>query len=65
MGTRIGGLKASKTNKELYGEDFYGRIGKIGGQKSRGGGFASMPKWKISEAGARGGRISRRSKRAI
>jgi hypothetical protein len=40
-GVREGGLKAAKTNKEKYGEDFYKNIGRMGGQKSKGGGFAS------------------------
>jgi hypothetical protein len=40
-GIRIGGLKAAKTNKEKYGEDFYKNIGRKGGSKSRNGGFAS------------------------
>ena len=71
--TRIGGLKAVKTNKERHGEDFYSRIGAIGGRAKRptkGFGF----KWdcKCSEfpfahkhpqcAGRRGGRISKRKK---
>ena len=41
--TRAGGLKAAVTNKKLYGEDFYKRIGKAGGSKSTGGGFAANP----------------------
>jgi len=40
-GVREGGLKAAKTNKEKYGEDFYKNIGRMGGSKSRTGGFAS------------------------
>lgn len=36
-----GGLKAAQTNKERHGEDFYVRIGAMGGKKSRGGGFAA------------------------
>lgn len=39
-GTRAGGLKASQTNKNKYGENFYKNIGADGGMKSRGGGFA-------------------------
>lgn len=37
--TRSGGIKAAHTNKKLYGDDFYVKIGAIGGEKSRGGGF--------------------------
>lgn len=40
-GTRAGGLKAAKTNKLRYSEEFYNMIGAAGGKKSRGGGFAS------------------------
>lgn len=67
-GTRAGGLLTAKTNKELYGEDWYQRIGAIGGKKgTKDGaikGFASMrangQTQKIREAGRRGGTISRR-----
>lgn len=37
-GTREGGLKAARKNRE-YDPDFYKRIGKLGGSKSWGGGF--------------------------
>ena len=30
-GTRAGGLKASKTNKEKHGDDFFRNIGRKGG----------------------------------
>lgn len=40
-GTVRGGIKASMSNKRRHGKDFYSKIGKLGGQKSRGGGFAS------------------------
>ena len=60
-GTKTGGLAAAKTNKNKYGPDFYARIGSIGGKKGHTGGF-----YKNRElariAGARGGRISRRTK---
>ena len=58
-GTKVGGLKASRTNKELHGNDFYHRIGKKGGQNGHSGGFASNPALAIV-AGAKGGRISTR-----
>lgn len=63
-GTFIGGRRAAQTNKIKYGHDFYARIGSLGGQKGTTGGFAY---WKaigredlISQAGAKGGRISKR-----
>ena len=40
-GTEQGGHKAAKTIRQRHGRDFYMRIGRIGGQKSRQGGFAS------------------------
>jgi len=60
-GTHPGGRKAAQTNKQRYGEDFYVRIGAIGGRKSRGGGFAKNPEL-ARIAGAKGGRISHRRK---
>lgn len=59
-GTKEGGRKAAATNKERYGEGFYARIGRTGGQNGHTGGFASMPSWKVSECGRKGGLISRR-----
>lgn len=58
-GTKAGGLKAAKTNKEIYGYDFYRNIGRKGGQNGHTGGFASNPEL-ARRAGAIGGRISRR-----
>lgn len=69
-GTIEGGKKASATNKEKHGSDFYKRIGQIGGKKSTTGGFASikvgldgltgLDRAKI--AGRKGGLKSRRGK---
>lgn len=66
-GNRIGGLKAAKRNKELHGEDFYKRIGVLGGEKGTTGGFyyakMNLPAdhhAQAHNAGAIGGRISRR-----
>ena len=58
-GTLAGGKKASKTNIERHGKDFYKRIGKIGGQNGHTGGFAANPAL-ARIAGAKGGRMSRR-----
>lgn len=63
VGTRAGGLKAAKTNKERRGEDFYAQIGAKGGRNGCGpdykGGFASNREL-AKEAGRRGGLKSRR-----
>lgn len=58
-GTKEGGLKAAKTNMERFGEDFYSKIGRLGGQSGHTGGFAADPK-KARHAGAKGGRNSAR-----
>jgi uncharacterized protein len=61
-GTKAGGQKAAATNKAKYGKDFYARIGQMGGQLGRTGGFyANRDLARI--AGAKGGRISRRKDR--
>jgi general stress protein YciG len=58
-GSKIGGIKAAKTNKERHGEDFYARIGKKGGQNGHTGGFASNREL-ARIAGRKGGLKSRR-----
>lgn len=60
-GTKAGGLKAARTNKELHGEDFYRQIGKKGGANGHTGGFYADRKL-ASIAGAVGGHKSRRTK---
>lgn len=62
-GTIKGGQKAAATNKSKYGKDFYARIGKLGGQNGRTGGFYANREL-ARKAGALGGRISRRTKKA-
>ncbi|MGO3701570.1 MAG: general stress protein [Candidatus Saccharimonadales bacterium] len=62
-GTKTGGAKAASTNKTKHGADFYARIGAMGGKKGRTGGFAANPEL-ARIAGAKGGRISRRGKKA-
>lgn len=57
-GTKLGGLKARDTNLK-NNPDFYKEIGKLGGQKCVMKGFALNPKL-ARQAGAKGGRISRR-----
>lgn len=61
-GTKEGGKKAAAANKAKYGPDFYAKIGAKGGQKGTTGGFfANRELARI--AGAKGGRISRRTKK--
>lgn len=72
-GTAQGGKNAAATNKAKYGDDFYKRIGQIGGKKGRDGGFAytefvdgriiDVGRERARLAGAKGGRISRRVKK--
>lgn len=50
---REGGIRAAKKVKETYGEDFFKKIGALGGKKSTGGGFTGDPK-RASEAGKAG-----------
>lgn len=56
-GSKIGGLKASKTNIEKYGKDFYKKIASKGG-------LAKVPKGFAMNRGlaARAGRLGGRSK---
>lgn len=61
-GTKAGGEAAAKTNKTKYGADFYAKIGAAGGKKGRTGGFYANREL-AREAGARGGRVSRRTKK--
>lgn len=67
-GTKVGGTKAAKRNKKLYGKDFYKIIGAKGGKLGKTGGFASKLKGadgltgreRARLAGEKGGRISKR-----
>ena len=60
-GTIKGGQKAAKKNKELYGDNFYAKIGAMGGKKTGLKGFA-LDRERARRAGQVGGRISRRGK---
>ena len=62
-GTKVGGKAAAKTNKAKYGTNFYARIGAIGGKKGHTGGFYKNREL-ARVAGARGGRVSRRTKKS-
>lgn len=61
-GTIAGGKAAAATNKQKYGADFYRKIGAEGGKKGRTGGFYANRQL-ASEAGRKGGIISRRTKK--
>lgn len=61
-GTKAGGMKAAATNKAKHGANFYAKIGAKGGKNGRTGGFAANPEL-ARIAGAKGGRISRRTKK--
>lgn len=60
-GNKSGGLAAAKLNKEKYGEDFYKRIGAIGGKKGTTGGFYGRSE-AARLAGSKGGKVSKRTK---
>jgi len=60
-GTVSGGKLAAQKNKERFGEDFYCMIGSRGGKAKVPKGFA-VNRELASQAGAKGGRISRRPK---
>jgi len=60
-GTKKGGQKAALTNKARHGADFYAKIGAKGGKAKVPKGFAANPEL-ARKAGAKGGRISRRTK---
>lgn len=62
-GTKTGGKVAAATNKKRYGSDFYARIGAKGGKNGSTGGFFANREL-AREAGAKGGKISRRTKKA-
>lgn len=60
-GTLVGGHKAAKTNKLRHGNDFFKRIGSMGGRAvtNKPKGFAADPE-RAREAGRKGGTISKR-----
>ena len=60
-GPKAGGIKAAQKNL-ANDPNFYRRIGRIGGRNGHTGGFAANPEL-ARIAGAKGGKISRRTKR--
>lgn len=63
-GTAEGGQLAAATNKRKYGRDFYAKIGALGGKNGHTGGFYANRKL-ASEAGKKGGQVSKRKHRFI
>jgi general stress protein YciG len=63
-GTSTGGKAAAKKNMRRYGKDFYARIGAMGGKNGHTGGFYANRDL-ARAAGAKGGRISRRTKKTV
>lgn len=59
-GTKRGGLRAARTNKIKHGDDFYARIGSMGGKAKVPKGFAKSGL--AASAGRKGGATSSRSK---
>lgn len=58
-GSKAGGLKAYQSNIQRHGADFMARIGRLGGLKSRGGGFSANREL-ASKVGKIGGKKSSR-----
>lgn len=63
-GTKTGGAKAAQTNLEKYGEDFYAKIGAIGGRKGTTGGVYNNPE-KARRIGSLGGQKSKRGHKLL
>ena len=63
-GTVAGGKAAAETNRKKYGKDFYAKIGAQGGKNGKTGGFFANREL-AREAGAKGGAISRRTKKTV
>lgn len=61
-GTVSGGRKCAVTNKAKYGDDWYRKIGAIGGRNGIGKGGFHENKALAREAGSKGGTISKRGK---
>ena len=63
-GTPEGAAKTAKTIKAKYGEDYYEKIGRKGGEQNRPETRAFKRNPELARiAGAKGGRVSKRGKR--
>lgn len=63
-GDREQGLAASETNRRKYGDDYYARIGSIGGSKvGVKKGLAAMSPERRAEISRMGGKASRKGSR--
>lgn len=62
--TKAGAAKATKTMYEKYGENFFRRVGKIGGQNGHTGGLYNNPE-RAKQLGSKGGSVSKRGKTFI
>jgi len=63
-GTRAGGLRTKETNIAKFGEDYYKRIGSLGGKASGTGGFYANRE-RAKTVGAIGGSHSRRGYKLV
>lgn len=61
-GTIEGGKAARDTNRQKYGADYYAKIGAKGGKLGKTGGFFANREL-ARTAGAKGGRLSRRTRK--
>lgn len=66
-GTMTGGKKARETNKERYGDDYYKRIGSMGGKKHSGIKQRETVLERYgddyySKIGSKGGKVSKRGR---
>lgn len=61
-GTKAGGKRAAATNKQLYGEDFYVRIGQRGGSNLTGPKGFALDRERASKAGRLGGMVGKRGR---
>lgn len=59
-GTREGGIMASITNKSTHGDDFYKKIGAMGGKAKVPKGFAKMDRVRLQLVSSKGGSAKRR-----